>query len=209
MPGTRALRGYLALTDMNFLGHLLVSGNEPLTIVGNFMADAVKGRDLSGFPQGVQTGIRMHRRIDSFTDNHPLTLAGRERLRAHCGKFAGVALDIFYDHTIARHWGGLHPEPLAGFSHRMYRLLQHHAGLMPPRTQHMLGHMVRHDWLSSYATLPGIARALEGLAARVPGGTVLRGADSVLEAHLEAFDSECLQFLPALRKHLEHADTPA
>jgi acyl carrier protein phosphodiesterase len=189
---------------MNHLGHLFVSGNKPLTIVGNFMADAVKGRDLSAFPAGIQNGIRMHRRIDSFTDNHPLTLRGRERLREHCGKYAGVALDIFYDHTIARCWPQLSPEPLAGFTQRMYRLLEEHAPLMPARTQHMLGYMVRNDWLTSYATIPGIARALNGLSARVPGGEVLRGAEKVLEEHLDAFDAECLQFLPALREHLEH-----
>ena len=82
-----------------------------MTIVGNFMADAVKGRDLSGWSAGLQTGIRMHRRIDSYTDNHPLTLLGRERLRAHCGKYAGVALDLFYDHAIASRWADLSAEP--------------------------------------------------------------------------------------------------
>lgn len=191
---------------MNFLGHLLVSGNAPLTIVGNFMADAVKGRDLSGWSAGLQTGIRMHRRIDSYTDNHPLTLKGRERLREHCGKYAGVALDLFYDHAIASRWQDLSVEPLPAFAQRMYSLLQDHAPLMPERTQYMLPFMVKHDWLTSYARISGIERALKGLGARVPGGEALFGAEAVLEEHRAAFEEECMLFLPQLQQHLANDD---
>lgn len=187
---------------MNFLGHLLVSGKAPLVIVGNFMADAVKGRDLSAWSNDLQKGIRMHRHIDSFTDNHPLTLKGRERLREHCGKYAGVALDLFYDHAIASHWEQLSDEPLPAFAHRMYALLETHAHLMPPRTQHMLPYMVSNDWLTSYVGIYGIARALNGLASRVPGGEALIGAEQVLQAYQTEFAEECLLFLPDLEKHL-------
>ena len=187
---------------MNFLGHLLVSGEDPLVITGNFMADAVKGRDLSGYAPSLRTGIRMHRAIDTFTDTHPLTLAGRERLRDHAGKYAGVALDLFYDHVLARDWAHYHPEPLPAFAQRMYRLLEHHAHLMPARTQRMLGYMVGSDWLVSYATLPGIAKAVDALGGRVPGGERLVGSTHVLQEHLEAYRGEVGHFIPALRQHL-------
>ncbi|MCB0758065.1 MAG: DUF479 domain-containing protein [Flavobacteriales bacterium] len=193
-------------STMNFLGHLLVSGNAPLVIVGNFMADAVKGRDLSGWSADLQTGIRMHRRIDSFTDNHPLTLKGRERLRPHCGKYAGVALDLFYDHAIASRWDLLNDEPLPDFTRRMYTLLKRHAHLMPDRTQQMLPYMVKNDWLTSYASIHGIARALRGLASRVPAGGSLIGAEEVLQAHYAEFQKECLLFLPELEDHLALPD---
>ena len=189
---------------MNFLGHLLVSGNDPLLIVGNFMADAVKGRDLSAHPEGIQRGIRLHRRIDSFTDQHAITLQGRERLRAHCGKFAGVALDIFYDYCIASTWN--EEENLPAFSRRMYALLEAHAHLMPERTQRMLPYMVQGDWLTSYSKLDGIAAALNGLARRVPHGSVLVGAEQVLAAHLAAYVGECSSFLLDLRTHLSREE---
>lgn len=189
---------------MNFLGHLLVSGDDPLVITGNFMADAVKGRDLSGHPENIQRGIRLHRRIDTYTDQHAITLQGRERLRAHCGKFAGVALDIFYDHCIASTWS--EAEPLHGFTRRMYVLLDAHTHLMPERTRRMLPYMVRGDWLASYATLEGIGSALTGLAHRVPNGAVLIGAERVLAAHREAYVAECSDFLRELRTHLSRED---
>jgi acyl carrier protein phosphodiesterase len=192
---------------MNFLGHLLVSGNDPMTIVGNFMADGVKGRDLSAYAEGLQKGIRMHRHIDSYTDGHPLTLQGRERLRAHCGKYAGVALDLFYDHAIAHRWNDLSTEPLPDFAQRMYALLTEHESLMPDRARHMLPYMVQYDWLTSYATIAGIGRALLGLSRRTPAGPLLAGAEQVLQDHHAEFERECLEFLPQLRAHLnlDHA----
>lgn len=187
---------------MNFLGHLLVSGTEPLTIVGNFMADGVKGRDLSRYGKKLQEGIRMHRHIDTFTDNHALTLQGRERLRDHCGKYAGVALDLFYDHAIASNWDSIHAEHLPRFEQRMYALLNANAHLMPERAQRMLPYMVRDKWLSSYATYAGIGHALLGLSSRVPGGQVLAGAESILKEHEAEFEDECLRFIPLLKNHL-------
>ncbi len=189
---------------MNFLGHLIVSGNDPLVITGNFMADAVKGRDLSQHPEGIQRGIRLHRRIDTFTDQHAITLRGRERLRAHCGKFAGVALDIFYDHCIASTWS--EEDSLAAFTRRSYALLEAHAHLMPERTRRMLPYMIQGDWLGSYATLDGIAAALAGLARRVPHGSVLIGAEQVLAAHLDEYVGECSAFLRDLRTHISREE---
>ena len=191
---------------MNFLGHLYVSGEDPLVIVGNFMADGVKGRDLSAWPTKLQTGIRMHRHIDSFTDTHPLTKLGRKRLHAHCGHWSGVALDLFYDHVIASNWQLLRNEPLERFAGRMYTILERHADLMPERAKHMLPYMVQYDWLNSYATLPGIGRALAGLSRRSGAGTQLAGAEAVLEEHLPAYTAECLAFLPQLQLHLAHAE---
>jgi acyl carrier protein phosphodiesterase len=187
---------------VNFLGHLVLSGDDPLVITGNFMADAVKGRDLSMYAGGLEQGIRMHRRIDSFTDTHPITLIGRERLRAHCGKYAGVALDLFYDHCIASTWNEHSTIELETFAQNMYAVLNAHAQLMPERTRRMLLFMVQHDWLVSYQHEEGLARALHGLSRRVPGGEVLSGAEVVLRANRDAYVAECSSFLRALRKHL-------
>jgi len=190
---------------MNFLGHLYLSGDEPLVIVGNFMADAVKGRDLDRFDPDVQRGIRMHRTIDVCTDQHPITLAGRERLREHTGKYAGVALDVFYDHVIAANWQELHPEPLPVFAQRMYALLQDHAHLMPLRTRDMLPYMVRYDWLTSYAQVDGIGRALHGLSRRVPAGAALQDAEQVLQRYYTEYRTEGLAFLREMERHLLNA----
>jgi acyl carrier protein phosphodiesterase len=186
---------------MNFLGHLFLSGHDDLVTVGNFMADAVKGRDLSRFPQGLEKGIRLHRAIDTFTDTHPIQQQGRERAHAYAGRYASVVMDLFYDHILAAHWGEFHPEPLPVFAQRMYRLLERNLEAMPERTQHMVPYMIAGDWLSSYATLEGIGRALDGLSRRVPEGAAMRGAEAVLKEHLITYTGEFRQFLPAIVEH--------
>jgi len=185
---------------MNFLGHLHLSGDEPLVIAGNFMADAVKGRDLSRFHPDVRRGILLHRAIDHFTDGHPLHRAGRERVRDHAGRYAGVVMDIFYDHLLAESWPRWHSEPLPDFAQRMYALLQAHGNILPDRTRAMLPHMVRGDWLTSYGTMEGLARALAGLARRVPMGQVMHGSERVLAEHLERYREEFARFFPEVQQ---------
>lgn len=198
---TRCAWGYLAGV-MNFLGHLYLSGDDPLVITGNFMADAVKGRDLSRFALPVQEGIRLHRRIDSFTDQPRADHAGRAALRAHAGRYAPVVMDLFFDHLLARHWERWHAEPLAVFTQRMYAVLRAHAPVMPERTQRMLPYMIAGDWLTSYAELDGLGEALLGMSARVNGGAAMAGAERVMAEHRRHFEDEFDSFLPALREHI-------
>lgn len=188
---------------MNFLGHLYLSGNDPLVTVGNFMADAVKGRDLSRFDPRVRQGILLHRAIDTFMEEHPAARAGRARARDHAGRYAPVVMDLFYDHLLAAQWAQWHSEPLHAFAGRMYDLLQAHAHLLPERTQHMLPYMVQGDWLTSYASLEGIGRALAGLARRVPEGAVMVGAEQLLQRHLDPYRAEFAEFLPAIGRHVQ------
>ncbi len=201
--GRTATRNLVHGFEMNFLAHLYLSGTQPLVIVGNFMADAVKGRDLSRFPEPLEQGIRLHRAIDHFTDTHPLQRAGRERSRAYAGRYAGVVMDLFYDHLLAREWSKWHPEPLPDFAQRMYELLLEHEHLMPERTKEMLPYMVKYDWLASYAHVDGLARALSGLAQRVPEGHVMRGAEQILLDHFDEFQSEFELFMPELRSAVQ------
>jgi acyl carrier protein phosphodiesterase len=189
---------------MNYLGHLYLSGTDPLVTVGNFMADAVKGRDLSRFDPRLEQGIRLHRAIDMFTDGSPVQSLGRARVHAHAGRYSSVVMDMFYDHLLASNWHLLHNEPLPEFAARMYDLLQAHEHLMPERARRMLPYMVAGDWLSTYATLEGVGRAIAGLARRVPRGTVMIGAERVLEEHLGTYTAEFKLFLPTIETAVAH-----
>lgn len=185
---------------MNFLGHLYLSGDDPLVITGNFMADAIKGSDLSRFPAGLQRGIRLHRAIDHYIDQHPLARAGRDRARAHAGRYAPVVLDLFYDHLLAAHWNALHPEPLEDFTARMYGVLQANATWMEGRPARMLPPMMADDWLGAYAQREGLSRALQGMSRRAPEGEVMAGAEAVLWAHYEAYRAEFIAFLTDIQR---------
>lgn len=165
------------------------------------MADEVKGRDLSMHVSGIERGIRLHRAIDSFTDTHPSLRAGRERVRSYAGRYAGVVMDLFYDHLLASQWSRWQAEELPVFAQRMYGLLMAHEAMMPAATRYMLGFMVERDWLSNYATIEGIGRSIHGLSRRVVEGAVMSGAEAVLAEHIETYRAEFDVFLPEIRTH--------
>ncbi len=192
---------------MNFLAHLLLSGPADAPdyahiVLGNFVADAVPGQQLAAYPPAVQTGIRLHRALDTFTDAHPVVRRGTARLRAAgAGKYAGVVSDVFLDHFLARHFDQFSAEPLAAFVPRIYRQLTALEPLMPPRFQHLLPYLTRQDWLTNYAHFEGIARTLAGLARRAHPGSGMDTAVAELQANHPAYEADFLEFFPAAQQH--------
>ena len=190
---------------MNFLAHLFLSGTPGSAtyadvLVGNFIADSVPGRQLENYPPAVQAGIRLHRAIDTFTDQHPVVRRSTQRLRAAgYGKYAGVISDMFLDHFLARQFTEFSPENLPDFARRVYALLQAREGEMPPRVQQMLYYMVQHNWLLGYAETAGIARALGGLSRRASAGSGMETAATELVANYAAYEADFREFFPQLR----------
>ncbi|OWP62205.1 hypothetical protein CDA63_15410 [Hymenobacter amundsenii] len=197
---------------MNFLAHLLLSGSPAATpnyadiVVGNFAAEAVRGRaGLLAYPEAVQRGIRLHRFIDSFTDAHPVVRRTTARLRAAgLGKWAGVVSDMGYDHLLARDFARHHPaEPLPQFAQRQYQLLHQRRAELPERLQHLLHYMRQGDWLSGYAHPEGLEQALLGLSRRVPAGAIMATGAAAFLAELPAYEADFAEFWPELRAGVE------
>jgi acyl carrier protein phosphodiesterase len=190
---------------MNFLAHLFLAGpatapDYPGLVVGQFIADAVPGRQLENYPPAVQTGIRVHRAIDTFTDQHPVVRRSTQRLReAGYGKYAGVISDVFLDHFLARNFSDYSTEPLADFIPRNYTLLQQHQAIMPERAQRTLHYMARHNWLGGYAFLEGINRALNGLSQRARPGSGMETAGEELQRNYAAYEADFRAFFPDLQ----------
>ena len=57
--------------NLNFLAHIYLSGENDFLKIGNFIADTVRGKQYLEYPQAIQQGILLHRKIDSFTTNIP------------------------------------------------------------------------------------------------------------------------------------------
>lgn len=175
---------------VNYLAHIFLSGKNELLLVGNFMGDGVKGSQLDHLHPTVRQGIALHRAIDSFTDDHPMAHLGRQRLRSRSGKYAGVVLDMLYDHILASEWSQYHEDPLADFLTEKYGILDHHVELMPTRIQRMLPHMIQGDWLGNYAQMDGLSRALSGMSRRASDGGKIIGAERILKDHYTVYREE-------------------
>src|SRR5688572_9113390 len=136
-------------------------------MIGNFIADFVKGNKKNDYPDKIRTGIELHRRIDDFTDHHPYTGLSKDRLRPKYGKYAGVIVDIFYDHFLARNFKEYSTVDLKAYSENTYRVLNKHWDVLPEGVHYFLPFMIERNWLLHYATIEGIERALTGLSNRV------------------------------------------
>ena len=186
---------------MNFLAHLYLSGDDPKVMVGNFIADFVKGRDaVSRYEPGVAFGIELHRGIDAFTDRHAIVKLSKKRLSEKYRHYSGVIVDMYYDHFLSRLWQQFHPEPLSIYSAKTYDLLKQHQQIMPDRLKTILPYMIRGNWLVGYGTVEGIGQALTGMSKRTPYESRMEDAAIDLEDNYEAFENEFLQFFPELRE---------
>jgi len=183
---------------MNFLAHLYLSFNDDDIMIGNFIADHVKGKTVNDFSDSIQKGIRLHRAIDAFTDSHAIVEETRIRLRPEFRKYAPVISDIFYDHFLAAEWNDFAPVSLDRFASTFYAVANRYLHEMPLRTQKMLPVMVRHDWLTSYKTIEGIGTVLTGMSRRTTFESRMEYAAAELTKNYDSYKKEFRAFFPEL-----------
>ncbi|HUR55655.1 MAG TPA: ACP phosphodiesterase [Gemmataceae bacterium] len=152
---------------MNFLAHLHLSDGTPGSMLGGILADFVKGPDVAALPPDVIAGVMLHRHIDAFTDRHPVVQRSVSRVSAKLGWFAGIVIDVYYDHILAREWERYCAEPLRSFADRVYGVLEDRFALVPPEASVFVRRFIDTDRLLQYATPAGIADTLLRLSGRI------------------------------------------
>jgi len=186
---------------MNFLAHFYLTRHDAELTVGNFIADFVRGSLQNQFDKKINEGISIHRRIDSFTDSHPVVQASRQRLRSTYHKYAMVLTDVYYDHLLAVNWSAFCEIPLEKFSSGIYTTLKKYEEIFPERAQTTFHYMQLHDWLTSYRTLEGIEKALYGLSRRATFESGMENAATDLKKDFNFYQKEFLEFFPELIKY--------
>jgi acyl carrier protein phosphodiesterase len=105
---------------MNFLGHLFFSDNNLELMYANLFGDFVKGKDLSAFSPVVQSGIVLHRSIDFYIDQHPEVRKLMHILYPVLPKVTGIAIDLYFDHCLAKNWKSYHAKSYKDFLDEFY-----------------------------------------------------------------------------------------
>ncbi len=154
---------------MNFLAHLYLANDNPEGQIGNFIADAIKGKKYEHLPLEIQKGIVHHRAIDTFTDTHAIVKTSKRRLHDKYGHFKGVIIDIIYDHFLAKNWHQYSKTSLDTFTQDTYKLLAHNFDILPEKTQYLLPFMTEQNWLFNYSSIEGISKILWGMNKRTKG----------------------------------------
>ena len=188
---------------VNYLAHLYLAGDDPAAQVGNLMGDFIKGPIPESLSPGLAAGVRLHRRIDSYTDQHACFRVSRRRLASPLQRYGGIIVDVIYDHMLARKWANHHPQSLAEYAANVYRTLEAQRADMPPDMQRRVRGMIDTRLLEAYADEATVTAALDRIAQRLKRPVPLGAAGSDLSRDRAGFEADFEQFFPQLKAFVE------
>jgi acyl carrier protein phosphodiesterase len=184
---------------VNHLAHLALADGSPESILGNLMGDFAKGRPEGRFTPAVARGIRLHRSVDGFTDAHPVVRRAIGRLPSAHRRFAGIAIDMAFDHFLAARWERDAPKDFRDQRRHAYAVLTAHYDILPPRLQRILPSLRDDDWLGSYARFRGMAFALERMSQRLSRENPLAMLADDIGSNYDALQADFDTFWPDVK----------
>lgn len=179
------------------LAHALLAEQSGCSLIGNLLGDFVRGTPSAHYPPAWKDGIRLHRRIDGFVDRHAASACSVARLPADQRRWARVALDVYYDHLLARDWARYSTVPLAQFAAGVYATLDEHHPALPPNLVRFAGFMAGRDLLAGYREPTVIAEVLTRMAGRVRRPNTLAELFPGLVAAHDGIAADFAQLFPA------------
>lgn len=188
---------------MNYLAHIFLSGEDTDLIIGNFIADAVKGKDHRKFPKRIEQGILLHRSIDSFTDHHPLVFQSSHRLFPYFRHYSAVIIDVLYDHFLADNWSDYSSKNLETYAKNFYQLIDSNEEQLPQRVKNFFPYMKQYDWLVTYRELAGLEEILRQMTNRVVGDAKLNDSIPLIEKDYQQFQAEFKSFFEDIQEYVE------
>jgi acyl carrier protein phosphodiesterase len=186
---------------MNHLAHALLAGLDEDLQLGGVLGDFVRGTPDPSLPERVRQGIALHRAIDGYTDRHPQVLAARALFPAPYRRYAGIALDMWFDHCLARDFRRWSVVPIEAYSESLRALLQRQEALLPASAQRFVRYMEANGLPAAYADPQMLGRALAGIGQRLQRDNpldrmlpVLQALDAPLQARFEVFFPQVRDF---------------
>ena len=185
---------------MNFLAHCLLAARasehperQDGLIAGGLLGDFVKGPVPAHWPETAQLGVRLHRRVDAYSNQHAGIRQSCDRFPAELRRFAPIFVDVIADHLLTLDWTEHHRQPLTDFSQRCYALVENHRHLLDGKHDQYLNWMRENDLLAAYAEPEVMLRGLRSITRRLR------------RSHLDdAVEAAVLQALPGLSEDFGH-----
>jgi len=190
---------------MNYLAHIYLSGSNNEIIVGNFIGDFIKGNELDKYTHMIRKGIVLHRHIDSFTDRNMIVRLSKSRVAEVYHKYAGIIIDIFYDHFLIRNWGQYSSVQLNDFVQDSHATLLHYYNVLPERVRLFLPAFIKNNWIQRYESVDGVREILEKMSERTTLPSETNYAIEVLEKEYDKLEKEFLTFFPLIIEYVKEA----
>ncbi|MBL4652623.1 MAG: acyl carrier protein phosphodiesterase [Flavobacteriales bacterium] len=188
---------------MNYLAHLYLSGSDKDVLLGNYIADGIKGENKSNYKEGVLKGISLHRKIDNFTDKHEIFRQSANRIKERYGHYAWVIVDIYYDHFLAKNWVDHHPQNLNDYAANIYDFLDDRNDELPKQSKRFLWYMKEYNILFNYSNLEGIEQVLLGLSKRARFKSKMEKSINDLKELYNEFEADFNAFFPIIKSYVK------
>ncbi len=184
---------------MNYLAHSFLSFQNTDLIIGNFIADSIQGNRFDGLTEGIIKGISLHRKIDTYTDAHPVFLTSKHRFSKDFDKYSGVLMDIIYDHYLAKNFEHYSSLSLQNHADDIYDILKNNYDFLPEHAKRFYGYMTERNILFHYSSIEGIQTVLTHLSNRIRNRFELQLAIPILEANYQEIEEEFFIFFKDLQ----------
>lgn len=181
---------------MNHLAHFLLAQGQPHLEIGAFLGDYIKGPLRGQFPQNIENGIRLHRKIDAFTDKHPVIRQSCSRMDPQLRRYAPIMIDVFFDHFLARQWSTYGNGSLRNFSDGIFTTLESAADIMPKKVTEVARRMKQHQVLSAYADASFMIPVLTRLGQRLKRDNPLADGFTQFENNQQELAQDFASFFP-------------
>ncbi|MCW8108351.1 ACP phosphodiesterase [Alteromonas ponticola] len=188
---------------MNYLAHLYLAQPTADSFYGNLLGDFGGKRQVKRIALPVKRGLENHYLVDKFTDNDPAIRQAKDYFAAKRKRFAGIAIDVLFDHFLIAHWCDFHEQSLSTFKRKGFQLLNARIADMPPRMQRTVISITKNDWFKSYETLDGVGLALDNIADNIRFTNSFSGAVEDIHRHYHELNTVFLDFFPRLINHVE------
>lgn len=186
---------------MNVLAHAVLSPRDEKVRLGNVLADFIRRNEVESLDKDIQVGIALHRRIDQFTDSHPVVDRSKARLVGF-QRYGNALVDVFYDHFLTTNWS--HNLSVRDFTNELYQSIQAHNALLPETCMQIADRMIAQDWMNHYGTFEGLTTNLGRMELRIQSRTGrsvdLVSSVKILETDYENFENDFLEFWPQLER---------
>ena len=191
---------------MNYLAHLFLAEDRPESILGNLLGDFAQGAAKEQYSTAIQQGIELHRKVDIYTDTHRIVREAKRSISSERKRYAGILIDVFYDHFLAKHWMKYSSIPLQYFTQKVYTLLLQQQNVLPDTLRQILPTMIQQDWLTSYQQISGVEAAIARIARRLKRSESLVNSIEELKAHYQEFELGFEIFFPELVSSVEQRE---
>ena len=185
---------------MNYLAHALLSNNNHDLLIGNFIADHVRGNDFKNYSPKIIEGIYLHRQIDTFTDNHHHFKASKRLFYKGYERYSGILIDIYFDYFLAKNFINYSSTSLIDFCDKVYAIYLKNQSVLPKNSSNFLDYVIKNNIYYHYSSLVGIEKVLFHLSHRIKHGVMLHESiplfkqqEQELEGNFSVFFNEAVK----------------